>query len=168
MRTTVNPEGGFTIDTTANKELVRRFANSLNSHNVDDFDEIFAPEYILHDPGTPGGILSGMEDIKGHTAMLYEGLPDFYTTIEELVAEGDRVVGRFTHRGTHTKDFMGLIASGHKVEVEAINIYRVVNGKFVEGWGEIDTITLLQQLGAMSAPGGSAQAAGGDEGSPSE
>ena len=129
----------------------------MNSHNVDDFDEIFTSDYVLHDPGTPGGIMRGLEEIKVHTAMLYSGLPDFYTTIEELVAEGDRVVGRFTHRGTHLKDMMGLPASGNKVAVEAINIYRLVDGKFAEGWGEIDTITLLTQLGAMGAPGGSGQ-----------
>src|SRR5215212_6844138 len=98
---------------TDGKELVRRFAEALNNHNVDAFDEMFTPDYILHDPGTPGRILQGLEGVKAHTAMLYVGLPDFYTTIEELIAEGDKVVGRFTHRGTHTKDFMGLPASGN-------------------------------------------------------
>jgi steroid delta-isomerase-like uncharacterized protein len=142
---------------TDSKELVRRFANSLNSHNVDDFDELFAPDYILHDPGTPGGILQGLEDIKDHTAMLYRGMPDFYTTIEELIAEDDRVVGRFTHRGTHLEEMLGMPPTGNKVEVEAINIYKIADGKFVEGWGEIDTITLLQQLGLMGGAGGAAQ-----------
>jgi steroid delta-isomerase-like uncharacterized protein len=132
-----------------NKAIVRRFLDALNNRDVDEFDNLFVEDYVLYDPGSPGGIVRGLDAIKDHTMMLVNALPDFHSTLEEMFAEDDKVVGRFTHRGTHLRDFMGIPASGNKVAVEAINIYRVANGKLVEAWGEVDTIGLLRQLGLM-------------------
>jgi len=132
-----------------NKAVVKRFLDALNNRNVDEFDELFVEDYVLYDPGSPGGVVRGLEAVKGHTMMLVDALPDFLSTLEEMLGEGDKVVGRFTHRGTHLHDFMGIPASGRKVEVEAINIYRVADGKLVEAWGEVDTVGLMRQLGLM-------------------
>jgi len=132
-----------------NVALVRRFASALNGRRVEEFPEIFAQDYILHDPGLPGGVAHGLGAIMEHTQMLYTGLPNFYTELQDVIAEGDKVVGRFIHRGTHTGPMFGMPPSGHFVAVEAINIYRIANGKLAEAWGEVDTIGLLQQLGAM-------------------
>jgi len=92
------------------------------------------------------------DSLREFVAMMRAAFPDFRYEVFQQTQDGDTHVGYVRASGTMTGDFMGMPASGRKVEVEAINIYRVVDGKFAEGWGEIDTITLLTQLGAMGAP----------------
>jgi len=79
-------------------------------------------------------------------------MPDYNVSIDDLIAEGDRVAARFTMRGTHTgADFLGLPASGRKINVTGISIFRIADGKIAEHWANEDALGLLQQLGAMPA-----------------
>jgi predicted ester cyclase len=77
------------------------------------------------------------------------GMPDFKTEIQELIAEGDKVVARVIMTGTHTGDFYGIPATGRRVEFTGIYIVRIADGKIVEHWGEEDSVSLLQQLGVL-------------------
>jgi predicted ester cyclase len=79
--------------------------------------------------------------------------PDGQTTTEDLIAEGDRVVERYSFRGTNTGSFLGAPPTGRPVQSSSISIYRIANGKIVEHWGENDVIGVMQQLGLMPAPG---------------
>ena len=79
----------------------------------------------------------------------FTALPDLTATMEDLVISGDRVVGRFTYRGTHTSAFMGIPASGNPVEMRSIDIWRVEDGMFVEHWDELNLLEVFQQVGAL-------------------
>ena len=81
--------------------------------------------------------------------MMREGFPDIQWTLEEMVAEGDNVAARFTMRGTHQGMFFGVPPTGKKITVQAMNIYRLSNGMFVEERGQPDMLGLLQQIGAV-------------------
>ena len=79
----------------------------------------------------------------------FTALPDLTATMEDLVISGDRVVGRFTYRGTHTSAFMGIPASGNPVEMRSIDIWRVEDGMFAEHWDELNLLEMFQQMGAL-------------------
>ena len=96
----------------------------------------------------------GFEAFKQFVYGVYEALPDLHHEIEDLIAEGDRVVMRATDTGTQKGVFMGVPPTGKKVTVGAIGIFRFVEDKIVEGWEELDMLGLLQQLGAVPSPGG--------------
>ena len=85
--------------------------------------------------------------------MLRSGIPDFKATIDDVVAEGDRVVIRMTFRGTQTGEFMGMPPTGKSISVGVIDIFRIAGGKIVEHWGQMDSMGMMQQLGAIPAPG---------------
>lgn len=86
-------------------------------------------------------------------------LPDLTATLEDLVISGDRVVGRFVYRGTHAGEFMGIPATRQRIEMRSIDIWRVDDGMFAEHWDELNTLQLLQQMGAL--PGNSGSDLGG-------
>jgi predicted ester cyclase len=81
--------------------------------------------------------------------VFFAGLPDVRVTMEDLVVSGDRVVGRFVYRGTHTGDLMGIPATGKPVEMRSIDIWRVQDGMFVEHWDELNLLQVFQQIGAL-------------------
>ena len=136
-----------------NKALARRVADDIvNPANVDAVDEIYAPHYVLHDPNTPEDV-HGVEGIREFFASTFDAFPDTEISIEELIAEGDKVVMRWTSRGTHQGEFLGLPPSGKRVEVAGVTISRIEGGKIVEDWELTDTLGLMQQLGAIPAPG---------------
>jgi predicted ester cyclase len=85
--------------------------------------------------------------------MYLTAFPDLHLTIEDLIAEGDKVVDRQTARGTHQGTFMGIPPTGKQITVTAMNISRIVGGKIVEHWVELDTLGMLQQLGVVPMPG---------------
>jgi predicted ester cyclase len=87
------------------------------------------------------------------TAGLRSAFPDFKATIEDIVAEGDKVVVRQTFSGTHKGEFMGVPPTGKSISIGVIDIIRVDGGKFVEHWGQMDTTGMIQQLGAIPGPG---------------
>ncbi len=130
-----------------NKNIVHRYQEAYNNNTLDALDEVMAVDVLT--PKIMPGIPSGLEGAKAVHRRSLLGMPDFHTTIDDLIAEGDKVVARVTMTGTHTGDFWGFPASGKKVTFTGIYIARIENGKIVEHWGEEDAISLMQQIGAM-------------------
>ncbi len=139
------------------KALVRRYVEEVvNRRNLDVLDEIFAADFVQYG-GEPDQV-SGVEDLKQFFVMLRSGFPDFQGTIEDLfAAEGDKVVLRFTLRGTHQGEFMGVAPTGRQVTMAGIDIFRVANGKIVELWSQEDMLGMMQKLGVVPEPGLSGQ-----------
>jgi steroid delta-isomerase-like uncharacterized protein len=132
-----------------NKALVRHMLEeTFNRGNIAYFDEIMAPDFVEREV-LPPGIPSDRNGVKQLTAMLRSAFPDFHATIEDLVAEGDRVVIRQTWTGTHEGEFMGIPPTGQSVSFGVIDILRMAGGKCVEHWGQMDTMSLMQQLGVI-------------------
>jgi steroid delta-isomerase-like uncharacterized protein len=131
------------------KALVRRYAEELlNRKNLDLFEEIFAPDFVQY--GTASDQVSGVEDLKEFFVMLRSGFPDFQVTIEDLfAAEGEKVVLRFTFRGTHQGEFMGIAPTGKQVTMSGIDIFGVAEGKIAELWNEEDVLGMMRQIGAI-------------------
>jgi steroid delta-isomerase-like uncharacterized protein len=136
-----------------NKAKVRRFLEeAFNEGNLGMADEIFASDYVLHDPGTPEEI-RGPEGIKRFVQMYRSAFPDTHITVEDLIAEGDEVVTRWRGRGTHQGELFGIAPSGNHVEITGITISRFEGGKIAEDWTNSDTLGLMQQIGAIPEPG---------------
>jgi predicted ester cyclase len=92
------------------------------------------------------------DEAKGFAARWRESFPDWHSTFEELVAEGDRVAERWTGRGTHRGELQGIAPTGKCVEAPGSVFYRIVDGKIVELWGQLDMMSLMQQLGVIASP----------------
>jgi steroid delta-isomerase-like uncharacterized protein len=140
------------MSTEENKAIDRRIVEGgFNTGNTAVLDEFIAADCVDHaaPPGTP----SGREGAKQFFAMLRSAFPDLHTTIEDVVAEGDKVVTRSTWHGTHRGAFLGIPATGKQVAVTQIDITRYAGGKVVEHWGNQDLLGLMQQLGVIPAPG---------------
>jgi steroid delta-isomerase-like uncharacterized protein len=135
-----------------NKALVRRvFEEVINQGNLDLVDEVYAPDYAYHEPGIPE-LPPGPEGFKQLASMYRSAFPDVHITVEDIIAEGDKVVARFTARGTHQGELMGIPPSGNRIEVSGININRISGGKIAEEWENFDALGLMQQLGAIPSP----------------
>jgi len=133
----------------SNKALVKRYIEETwNKGNTAIIDEVIAPDFIQHVPG----VLQGGAGIKGFFAMLHGAFSNISNTIEDVIAEGDKVVWRSTIRATHTGTFRGLPATGKTVTFSAMNLVRLQDGKIVENWGEQDNLSMLQQLGLIPRP----------------
>lgn len=136
------------------KALFRRYIDELaNRGNMDAADELVAEAMIEHESPPPGSP-SGRAGVKHFFAMLRRAFPDIRVTVEDQLADGDRVASRVVCRGTHRGEFMGIPASGNRVQYEAIDIVRISEGQVVEHWGVTDTFALLQQLTALPEPDG--------------
>jgi steroid delta-isomerase-like uncharacterized protein len=144
------------MPTEDNKTLARRFMEETDKGNLDVIDELIAKDSVDHTPmpGQP----PGAEGVKWVFRTLKGGFPDMKGTIQDIVAEGDRVAVRRRTRGTHTGEFMGIPPTGKTVDVEEIHIMRVKNGKFTEHWGIMDAPSMMMQLGVMPAPPGAGNA----------
>jgi steroid delta-isomerase-like uncharacterized protein len=130
-----------------NKALARRWAEDLmNQRNVDVAEEIYASDFVGHDPTMPEEV-RGVEGRKEFYSMYLIAFPDAQITIEDQLAEGDTVATRWTGRGTHQGELMGVPPSGKRVEVAGVTISRIEGGKIVEDWDSYDNLTTLQQLG---------------------
>ena len=135
-----------------NKALVRRFVDEVQSTgNIDLIDEVCSPGFVNH--SAPPGIPADREGIKILTAMFGGAFPDSHFTIEDMVAEGDKVVTRKTFHGTHEGEFMGMPPSGRAVSMGLIDIVRISDGRVVEHWSMGDSLGLMQQLGVIPQPG---------------
>jgi len=131
-----------------NKEIVRRYQEIYNKNELDRLREVVAEDLLT--PKILPGIPQGLEGAKAAHQIMVAGFPDYQTAIEELIAEGDKVVARITMSGTHTGSFMGIPPTGRFISFTGIYIARIGNGKIVEHWGEEDGVSLLQQLGVLS------------------
>jgi steroid delta-isomerase-like uncharacterized protein len=137
-----------------NKKLVREiFEQAWNQGNFTLLEENLAADYVGHSPPKD---IEGPEGGKQFITMMRHAFPGFEYIIEDEIAEGDRVVNRWTARGTHRGPFQGLPPTGRQFSIAGIGIYRVANGKLVEGWTSADLLGLMGQLGALPAPAQSA------------
>lgn len=134
-----------------NKQIVRRYQEIYNSNNLDALTEVVSEELLT--PKIMPGIPSGIEGAKMAHRIMLTGFPDYQTTIDDLIAEGDKVAARITMTGRHTGSFMSIPATGKCVSFTGIYIARIANGKIVEHWGEEDSVSLLSQLGVMPKMG---------------
>lgn len=135
-----------------NKELARRiYEEVLNERNLDVLDELVRPDYIEHDP-LPGQ-REGLDGIRDRYTMLIEGL-DPHFTVEDVIAEGAKVVVRWTNSGTNVGDFLGAPATNRPFSTPGIDIYRVEDGKLAEHWHVVDVYGQMVQLGLLPAPQG--------------
>jgi len=134
-----------------NKAMARRYVEEVNKGNLAVVDELFAADCVLHLAG--GQEIRGPEGVKQVFTMLFTAFPDYHMTVEDRVAEGDRVVTRFTFTGTHKGDLMGIAATGKQVTGTVISISRFVGGKVVETRQVADMLGLMQQIGAIPTPG---------------
>jgi steroid delta-isomerase-like uncharacterized protein len=133
-----------------NKSLVRRFYDeALNARRLDAIDELALADYIEHEP-LPGQ-RDGLVGLKDRASMLIEGLTSTFT-IHDMIAEGDRVVVRWSNAGTHSREFLGIPPTGRSFDFAGIDIYRIENGRMAEHWHVVDQLTMLQQLGLLPAP----------------
>lgn len=132
------------------KAYRRWFDEGCSQGNVDLADELYAPEYVTHAVGPD--FPPTRDGLKQFIRALREGLPDLQCPVEEVVAEGDRVAGRFSLRGTHRGTLFGIPATGKPVEVGVMVIARFDDaGKWVEDWANWDQLGLLQQIGVIPA-----------------
>ncbi len=132
-----------------NKAIVRRlFAELWNNGNLSVADEVFAPHYAHYDPSTPDfGRGPGSE--KKRAALYRTAFPDLHLTIEDVIAEGETVMTRWSCRGTHKGDLNGIAPTGKHVTISGVTVARVSNGKMVEGYVNWDALGLMQQLGVV-------------------
>jgi len=129
-----------------NKALIRRMYELLSMRKLDAFFECFSPECITHN-STLGN--SSMDQVKERITGFFTSFPDCTFTVEDLVAEGDRVVLRETMRGTQKGVVMDIPPTGNKIEVADIAIYKITDGKVAEIWETTDFLRMLQQLGVI-------------------
>jgi steroid delta-isomerase-like uncharacterized protein len=139
-----------------NKTVVRRCYEALNQEvwpkgNFTATDEFIAPDYVYHDPSQPQ---RGREGFRQLITLYRTAFPDARFTIEEQIAEGDKVLTRFTVTGTQKGRFLDIAPTNKKATVSALSLARVTNGKIAEEWERFDTLQLLQQLGAVPAMAG--------------
>jgi steroid delta-isomerase-like uncharacterized protein len=128
-----------------NKAIFRRYAEEVgNQHNFEIVDQIFE-RYIAHQPD--GSTLErGPEDVKRFQGEFHSAFSDFHINIEEQIAEGDKVVSRYTMRGTHQGDFRGMAPTGKEIEIKGVTIFRFSpEGKVVETWDSYDQLSLMRQ-----------------------
>ena len=135
-----------------NKSIVRKYGELMNAQDVDGALAHFGPSFVDHSvrPGMP----QGTEGARLFFNMLFTAFPDLHATIEDIIAEGDKVVDRMTCEGTHQGMFMGASPTGKHVKWSFIDINRIVDGKVVEHWAEVDTMGIMQQLGLVPPPSG--------------
>lgn len=128
-----------------NKAVILRLAEAVNKGNLELVDEIFASDYVRHDPsGLLGDV--GREEYKQVFANLRRAFPDAHWTMEDLLADGDKVIARWTFAGTHKGQFYNISPSGKKVTYPIIAIYRIADGKIAEDWHIFHALGLWQQL----------------------
>ncbi len=138
-------------DVERNKAAIRRWLEEGdNKGNVAIADEVFAPEVVLYHPTSPEP-LRGIEVIKQGSMGLHKAFPGFKGTLDDVIGEGDKVTVRWTLKGVHQGEFMGIPASGKPFTITGISIYRFVGGKIVEGWYAVDMMSFYAQIGATPA-----------------
>ena len=134
----------------ANKALVRRWWEETDKGNLAIIDELCAPDYVDHSPPLPG-MGEGSAAVRKANETLAAAFPDTVHTIEAMIGEGDLVVTRLRGRATFTGECLGIPPNGKVVEITGITIHRIADGKLVEHWANIDSLSFMQQLGAIPA-----------------
>jgi steroid delta-isomerase-like uncharacterized protein len=144
--------GGTLMSAEENKAIVRRFWKVWEEDDfIDLIDEFLAPDYVNHSPGFPGQP-TGPEGVKAVVSMFRSGMPDLRLNILDMIAEGDKVVVRYTVEGTHEGELFGVAPTGRRVSIESMTVERVSDGKIREHWRITDSLDMMQQLGAIPTP----------------
>ena len=130
-----------------NKSLVRRWNDLVNRTDfpTEELTSPLASSFVYHRPGVPD--VTGLTDMRQVVEMFRSAFTDQHSTIEDLVAEGDKVACRWSNRSTHQGEMMGVTATGKAITVTGIAIFRIANGKIQEEWDYSDVLGLMQQLG---------------------
>jgi steroid delta-isomerase-like uncharacterized protein len=134
-----------------NKALVRRFYEEIDRGNIDAMDELVAEDYINHDPPPVPGLPPGRAGLKQAFKMFWNATPGRHV-IEDQIAEGDKVVTRLRGVGKHEGELAGIPPSGNELNVKAVAIHRIENGRLAEHWSATDSAALFQQLGVITLP----------------
>jgi steroid delta-isomerase-like uncharacterized protein len=133
-----------------NEALVRRFFEEFcNGRRTEVADEIVAGDYVSHGPQAPPA--EGPEGVKARVSVYQDSL-DGHWDVQEVFSAGDRVVARWSGSGTHEGELMGVAPTGRPIDVDAISVFRIADGKIAEEWTVWDALGLLQQVGAVPAP----------------
>jgi len=130
----------------ANKTLIRRYQDAYNSNKLDVLDELLHPDWTTN--AWPDGVPQSVESAKAFYHVVQEMFADVDYTTEDLIAEGDRVVQRWTFRANHVGEFLGLPPSGKTITAAGISIFRIADGKIIQHWAFADDLGFLHQLGA--------------------
>jgi len=144
------------MSTEENKAVARRsyetFNTAMRTGNFGAFEEVLAANAVDHNPAP--GQAPGLEGVKQVFGMFRTAFPDLHFTVEDMIAEGDKVVSRITAHGTHKGDFQGIPPTGKQMTQTGIDILHIAGGKVVERWGEFDNLGLMQQIGVVPPPPG--------------
>lgn len=132
-----------------NKAISRRSWEAVSQGDLDAQVEVYAADCVIHEPDED---IRGTEGLRQFVSMFHTAFPDLSVTVEDEIAEGDKVVTRWTGRGTHRGELMGIPPSGNRVEVTGITIHRIEGGKIAEEWEMPDNLGLMQQIGAIPSP----------------
>jgi len=136
-----------------NKAIVRQQEEELFTQgNLDAADEVYAPDYVGHDPSNSEEV-RGLEAAKRAASDYRQAFPELRVTVEDLIAEGDRVAARLRFRGTHLGELDGIAPTGRRVDCTGIVISRIEEGKIAEDWANFDDLGMMRQLGLIPKPG---------------
>jgi len=140
------------MSTKDHKALMRRFATEWNKGKtaaMAAIDEMTAANIVFHGFAEE---IHGLKEFKKYMSDMFDAFPDGHMTIDDMVAEGDKIVARYTMTGTHKREYMGIPATNKKITLWVIEIDRIAGGKTVEGWIRFDTLGMMQQLGVIPTP----------------
>ena len=135
----------------ANKALVRRFYAELDAGNLAAMDELVSADFVDHAPPPIPGVPAGRDGLKAAFEVFWRSTPGTHEVLDQ-VAEGDLVVTRIRAQGRFAEDMGPIPATGGELDVTATSVYRVGDGVLTEHWGEVDSLTMMQQLGVVSMP----------------
>ncbi|MFH6783854.1 MULTISPECIES: ester cyclase [Methylobacterium] len=134
----------------ANKVLARAYFTAFLERDAAWWQRHIAPDFVRHDPGLNFDV-RGPEGVARLGEVLHGGVTEMKLPIEEVVAEGDRVLVRLRFQGRHTGDLMGLPASHRGIDIAVMDLFRIVDGRLVEHWALLDNLGMLKQVGALPA-----------------
>ena len=138
------------MSTETNKAAVRRFRDALNAGDLDEAVAVFSPNAVVHVSGAPDPLT--VEGFRQFGRAMLSAFPGGTSTVEDVIAEGNKVVSRITYRAIHTGDLMGMPPTGKSVTVSETIIDQFADGKIVESWRLFDQMAMMQQLGVIPAP----------------
>jgi C-1 hydroxylase len=138
----------YSMSLEENKAIIRKVIEAINTRSIALLDELIAHDFIYRTHQ-----IRGLDVIKRVVEEEITGFPDLHVAIEDIIAEGDKVWIRLTETATHTGKFRGLRPTGRKITYTAVTIWRIVDGKVVEGWGVYDQLEYYKQLGVIDYKG---------------
>ena len=140
------------MSTEENKMIARRFTEGIQSFwhtgSLDALEAIVTPDFVHHGPGLP----SDLAGLKQALPLFRAAFPDMEITVEDMIADGDKVFDRVSWQATHQGELMGIPPTGKQVKVQEMHICRIAGGKMVERWSQWDAFGMLQQLGVIPVP----------------